>query len=221
MRIASSFALAVAAAATAAAAGHADTNRNELSFGGNARALRTSSANAVTGDNLAGLSIGAARDLALAPLPGLALWAEAGLTTGSADGVMFQTMATELRQLGLTGGLAARYRLHRLVTASARVALGAQRAELHVDGGGSVAQSGQAWGAVAATGAALDLFATSRPPFGIGMRVELGYLAAQGVGLAMHRDSADAVAPLAIRDLMLGQLDLSGPSFAVSVLGQF
>jgi hypothetical protein len=215
-------ALAAAAAATAAARGAAaDTNRNELSFGGQARALRSSSANAVTGDNLAGVSIGAARDLGLAPLPRLSLWAEAGLTTGTADGTMFQTMATELRQLGLTGGLAARYQLHRLITASARVSLGAERARLHIAGGGAYAQTGAAWGAAASAGAALDLFAASRPPFGIGIRLELGYVAAQAIGLSMHRDGPGPGAPIALDDLMLGHLDLGGPSAALSLLGQF
>ena len=61
MRIATTLTL-YAAAATAA---HADPGRDELSLGGNARALRSPSANAVTGDNLSGLSIGAARALGL------------------------------------------------------------------------------------------------------------------------------------------------------------
>src|SRR5215510_5031776 len=142
--------------AAAATAAHADTNCNELSIGGNARALRSSSADVLTGDNLSGVSIGAARDLGLAPLPGLAIWAEAGLVADSADGTMFQSMSTQIGELGLTGGLAARYRLHRLITASARAALGAQRVSVRVADGPS-SQSGSGWGAMAEASAALDL----------------------------------------------------------------
>jgi hypothetical protein len=213
-------AAAVAAATTIAATAHADTNRNELSLGGNARALRSSSANAVTGDNLSGASIGAARDLGLSPLPGVSLWAEAGLATGTADGTMFEALSTEVNELGLTGGLAARYRLHRLITASARVALGAQRVSLRITDS-PLPQSGSGWGALAQAGAAIDLLATAAPPFGIGVRVELGYVAAQGVGLALRRDGSGVANPLATSDLMIGRLDLSGPSASVSLLGQF
>jgi hypothetical protein len=225
-RAVSRIALAAAAAATAAAAGaHADTNRNELSLGGTARALRSSSANAITPDNLAGVSLGAAHDLGLALRPQLALWAEAGLTTGTASGVMFQSLSTDLDELGLTGGLAARYRVHRLIAVSARVALGAQRIHLRVgvpsSSSSSSSQSGDAWGATASAGAALDVFATARPPFGLGVRLELGYVAAQSVGLTLHRDMSDLPSPLALRDFMLGRVDLSGPSAAVSLLGQF
>jgi hypothetical protein len=216
-------ALVAAAVAATAAAAHADPNRNELSIGGNARALRSASADAVTGNNLSGVSIGAARDLGLPllpGLPGLSLWAEAGLSTGAADGTMFQTVATEIGELGLTGGLAARYRLHRLITASVRAGFGAQRTSLRI-GDSPSTQSGSAWGAVAQAGAALDLFATSRPPFGIGVRVELGYAAAQAVGLTLHRDATGIPTPIGVTEPMPGHLDLGGPSFAVSLLGQF
>ena len=216
MRIATTLTL-YAAAATAA---HTDPGRDELSLGCNARALRSPSANAVTGDNLSGLSIGAARALGLSPLPGLAIWAEAGLVVDSADGTMFQSMSTRIGELGLTGGLAARYRLHRLITASARVALGEQRVSLRVADGPS-SQAGSGWGAIAQAGAALDVFATSRPGFGLGLRAELGYVAARGVGLMLHRDAPGPSSPLGTTDLLLGHLDLGGPSLAVSLLGQF
>ncbi len=216
MRIATTLTL-WAAAATAA---HADPNRNELLLGGNARALRSPSANALTGDNLSGMSVGAARDLGLSPLPGVSLWAEVGLTSDSAGGTVFQSMSTEIGALGLTGGLAARYRLHRLITASVRASLGAERVSLRVTDTPS-SQSDSGWGAMAQANAAVDLFATSRPPFGIGLRAELGYVAARGVGLTLHRDAPGPASPLGTTDLMLGHLDLGGPSFAVSLLGQF
>jgi len=201
-------------------AAHADTNRDELWIGGGGRALRSSSANALTDDNLSGSSFGYARDLGLAVRPGLALWAEAGLATGSADGTMFQTLSTEISTLGLTGGLRARYQLHRLIAASARLALGAQRASVAISSSGGSA-SDHGWGAMASAGAALDLFAVARPPFGFGVRAELGYVAAQAIGLTARRDSPDDVLMLAMDEVTLGGLDLSGPTFAISLVGQF
>src|SRR5437016_14138617 len=108
MRILTGLVLVTAAAATTATAtAHADTNHDELWLGGGTRALRTASANALTAENLSGASLGYARDLGigLAGVPGLAVWAEAGMITGSAKGTMFQPMATDLSALGFTGAL--------------------------------------------------------------------------------------------------------------------
>ena len=216
------FTLAITTAASTAAL--ADPNANELSIGGTARALRSSSANAVTGDNLAGLALGAARDLGILDgggLPGLQLWAEAGLVATSADGTMFQSLSTSIGELGLTGGVAARYRLHRLIAASARLGFGAQRARLSIRDQAGTSASDHGWGAMAAAGAALDLVASARRQLGIGVRFELGYVAAQGIALTPHRDHAGDMIPLTMTELSIGHLDLSGPTLSVSVLGQF
>ncbi len=211
-----------AAAATATATAHADTNRDELWFGGGTRALRTPSANALTADNLDGASFGYARDLGVgvASLPGLAVWAEAGMTTGSAKGTMFQTMATDLGALGFTGGLRVRYPLHRLIAASVRAELGAQRVDLGITDHASSA-SDNGWGTIGAAGVALDGFALARPPFGIGVRAELGYVMAQAIALTPHGDDGGDALRLAMTAASLGSLDLSGPTFAVSLVGQF
>jgi len=222
MRAAISLLLAAATAAvTATPTAHADTNRDELWIGGGARALRSSSANALTGDNLAGTSFGLARDLDIALVPKLAVWAEAGMTTGDASGTMFQTLSTEINALGLTGGLRARYQLHRLIAASARLDLGAQRASLAISdrAGGSASDHG--WGAMAQGSAALDLFAVARSPFGIGLRAELGYVMAQAISLTAHRDVTSDTLMLPMTEVGLGHLDLSGPTFALSLVGQF
>jgi hypothetical protein len=107
-----------------------------------------------------------------------------------------------------------------MITARAGASLGTQRVSLRVADGPS-SQSGSGWGAMAQASAAVDLFATSRPPFGIGLRAELGYVAARGVGMTLHRDAPGPSSPLGTTDLMLGHLDLGGRSFAVSQLGQF
>jgi len=222
MRAAISLLLAAATAAVIATpAAHADTNRDELWIGGGTRGLGSSSANALTGDNLSGTSLGLARDLGIAVLPHLAVWAEAGLTTGDANGVMFQSLYTELNALGLTGGLRARYQLHRLIAASARLDLGAQRASLAISDHAGSSASDHGWGAMAQASAALDLFAVARPPFGIGLRAELGYVMAQAISLTAHRDATGDTLMLPMTEVGLGHLDLSGPTFALSLVGQF
>lgn len=197
-----------------------EANNDELWLGGGARALRSSSANALTHRNLAGSSFGYARDLGIATTPGVALWAEAGATIDDAEGAMFQTVSTQIDAVGLTGGLRARYSLHRLVTASARLDLGVQRLRVELgDASGSMSDHG--WGALASAAAALDLFALARRPFGIGVRLEAGYVAARAISLTPHRSSPDDVLELAMTELALGGLDLSGPSFTASLVAQF
>ena len=200
-------------------------HHDEVSLGGTARALRSPSANALTGANLAGMTLGVARnlghDLGISWSPGLTLWAEAGLVTGSADGTMFQALSTSIDALGLTGGLAARYRLHRRITAGARVAFGAQRARVAItDRSGTAYDHG--WGAMASAAAALDVFLVAPPRrFGLGLRLEAGYVAAQGIALTLHTDRPGDALPLAMTALSLGHLDLGGPTASLSLLGQF
>jgi len=200
-------------------------HHDEVSLGGTARALRSSSANALTGTDLAGVTLGVARnlghDLGVSLSPGLTLWAEAGLVTGSADGTMFQSLSTSIDALGLTGGLAARYRLHRRIAAGARVAFGAQRARVAItDRSGTAYDHG--WGAMASAAAALDVFLVTPPRrFGLGLRLEAGYVAAQGIALTLHTDRPGDAIPLTMTALSLGHLDLSGPTAALSLLGRF
>ena len=204
-----------------AAPARAESNRHELWIGGSARALRSPSANALTDANLSGSSLGYAHDLGISLVPGSAIWLEAGVTTGAADGTMFKTMTTELTTLDLTGGLRARYALHRLIVASARLDLGAQRVRVNISDP-STSGSDHSWGPIASVGTALDVFAKASAPFGIGMRVELGYVVAPGLSLTPHRPVADDdVIMLPRTDFALGKLDLGGPSFTVSLLGQF
>jgi hypothetical protein len=200
------------------------SRRDEISLGLAARALRSPSANALTGANLAGGTVGIARDLGrdlgASLIPRLTLWAEAGLVTGSAEGMMFQSLSTSIDALAVTGGIAARYRLHRRLSAAARVALGAQRARVDIRSAGATA-SDHGWGAMASTAAALDVFLTTAPRFGLGLRIEAGYIAAQGIALTPHTDRPGDAIPIAMTELSLGHLDLGGPTASLSVLGQF
>jgi len=206
---------------SASTSASADTNRDELWFGGDFRALRSSSANALTDANLAGVSFGYARDLGIAVLPRLAVWAEAGMAIGGTTGTMFQTLSTDLSTIGLTGGLRARYQLHRLIVASARLAFGAQRARVAITDSSGSSASDHGWGSMAQASAALDLFAVTRPPFGFGVRAEFGYVAAQAIGLTARRDTSGDTLMLPANEIPLGGLDLSGPAFTISFVGQF
>jgi hypothetical protein len=202
------------------------THHDEVSLGATARALRSPSANALTGANLAGVSLGIARDLGhdlgVSLAPAFTLWAEAGLITGSADGTMFQSLSTAIDELGLTGGLAARYRLHRRLTASARVAFGAQRVRAAITDSTGTTAYDHGWGAMSSAGAALDLFLLNPPRrFGLGLRLEAGYVATQGIALTLHTDRPGDAIPLTMTELSIGHLDLSGPSAGLSLLGQF
>jgi hypothetical protein len=242
MRTRLAIALVALAASSAHAGGDTDagtppaqtvrSNHTEISVGAAARALRSPSANALTGANLAGGAFGLARDLGhdlglgLSLEPRLSLWLEAGLTTGSARGTMFQSMSTTIDAYNLTAGLAARYRIFERLTASARVALGAQRVRVAIDPhSGTVAGDeppyDHAWGALATAGVAVDVFALARPPFGLGVRLEAGYVAARPFDVNLHVDPPDDAVTLAMISSSLGRLDLSGPSLTVSLLGQF
>ena len=201
-----------------AAAAHADP-RNELSIGGAARALRSPSANAVTDRNLGGTSVGAAHDIGVDFGP-TSLWASAGLTTGSTDGTMFQRLTTKIDALALTGGLGARYALHRLIHLSARLELGAQRVRLDIDDG-SAAVSDRAWGSVAAASAAIDLIGRLGQRLGFGFRVEAGYTMTQAISLTPHRRIDGDTLMLPMTDASIGNLDLGGPTLGASLVGQF
>jgi hypothetical protein len=201
-----------------AAAAHADP-RNELSIGGAARALRSSSANAITDRNLGGASVGAAHDLGV-DLGPASLWASAGLTTGSTEGAMFRNVSTKLEALALTGGLGARLALHRLITLSARIELGAQRVRLDIDDG-SASVSDHAWGRMAAASVALDLIGRPGSRLGFGFRVEAGYAMTEAIGLSPQREVPGDALLLPMSDASIGNLDLGGPTLAASLVGQF
>jgi hypothetical protein len=210
-----------AALALLAATGHAEPGNDELWLGGSVRALNAGSANAVTPADLGGGSLGYARALGISPQPGIALWLDLGMFSGSAKGEMFQTIDTTLTSVAGTAGLRARYNLHRLIAASARLDLGVQRAALSLDDRTGIAAADHGWGTLAAASAALDLFANARGPFCFGVRFEYGYTLAQSIELTPRRAVSSDVLELAMTEASLGRLDLSGPTFTASLVAQF
>ncbi|HWO17578.1 MAG TPA: hypothetical protein VNO30_02340 [Kofleriaceae bacterium] len=211
--------LLIAAAAAPARAG----DRNELTIGSWNRALRSASANAVTDDNLTGGALTYARDLALHPVPGLAVWATGAFSWAGAEGTMFRTLATDVGALGLSAGGRARYHLHERVALSGRLDLGAARTKLRIEDSMGHAAGDARWGAIATAAAALDLYAIAGPRFSLGLRAELGYTAASAPELTAEPDGdGDGDTILLPRsEASLGHLDLGGRFFGFSLVSQF
>jgi hypothetical protein len=196
--------------------------RNELSYGGGFRALHSSSANAVTEDSLAGGQLGYARSLDLPILPDVQLWAEAGFGWGGTDGMMFQTLSTEVSSINFTAGGRARYELHRLAVASAHIDLGTARAAFSLRDDAGHTASDHGWGALTNVGAALDLFAIRSKRFALGLRVDFGYVYASGIDLvATPESSSDGTLQLQMTAAGLGSLDLSGATFNAGLVSTF
>lgn len=213
--------LSFTAVTTAAATAHAE--RNELAFGGSARALRTTSANALTDDGLGGGTLAYARRLDLELLPGLELWPEAAFGWGAAWGTMFQTIETELDTLSFTLGARARYMVwRRHVAATARVDLGTVRAAVALRDANGRGAADHGWGATTSAAAGLELYVIRKPTFGLGVRFELGAVAASPIELTAKpvEDRGDMLS-LDTMATSLGSLNLSGPFFATSLVGQF
>jgi hypothetical protein len=224
--IATAFAAAGLAASLSATA-HADPDHIEVSLGASARALRSASANALTDRDLGGVALGVAREIGRdlgidsgpGALAGLSLWVEAGVITSTATGTMFQSLSTSIEGVAVTGGLGARYRLHRVVDLDLHAGLGAQRARVAISDTTTTAYD-HGWGLVAAASAGVDIFAVRRP-FGLGARLEAGYALAQGIAMTPHTDQPGDARPLAMTAAGLGRLDLSGPSASLSAFAQF
>jgi hypothetical protein len=196
--------------------------RHEISVGGGMRALHTPSANAVTDESLGGGQYGYAHILDLDVMPDLSLWAHAGMEWGTTEGTMFQTLTTEVSMVGFTAGARARYDLHRLAVVSARLDLGTQRAAFSLRDGNGHTASDAGWGAVTSVGGSLDLFAIRMRKFALGVRFDLGYVAASGINLVATPESgSEGTLKLQMTAAGLGTLDLSGATFGCSVVSRF
>jgi len=207
--------LLVAGATTTASAGN-----HEVTFGSFNRALRSSSANAVTDDTLGGGQLGVARALGLGLYPRLEVWATAGFGWGAASGTLFQSMTTEVDTLGFTLGGRARYALHRHLQASARLDLGTARTALSLTGNGHTV-SDASWGGTATTALGLDVMLVAKPRFSLGFRFELGYVTATAVALSPREASDSSKIELDAMQASIGRLDLGGRFLSFAILSQF
>jgi hypothetical protein len=201
-------------------AGTAHAGDNELTITETTRALRTSSANAVTADSLLGGALGYARRIS--EIPHLELWVTGTFAWGVADGQMFQTMSTELDTLALTVGGQLRYALHRRIVASARLDVGSARAALSIDDDAGHTASDHGWGAITSAGLGIDCYAIRGERFSLGLRFELAAVATSSIPLtATPTSGSDDTLALEMTAASLGSLNLSGPAFGASLVGQF
>lgn len=193
---------------------------NELSVGSSDRALRSSSADAVTGDSLAGGQLGLAHQLHV-DLPGVTVSATMGLWWGSAKGTLFD-LATDLGQSAYLVGGRARYAVVPHIAASAGVQVGLAHTSLALTDAMDRKVADSAWGGIAEGALGVDLLAIDTPRFSLGIRIELGYVAAAAVTLAGKQARPDdGTLHLQMTQASLGQLDLSGPYAGVSVMSAF
>ncbi len=198
----------------------AHAGNNELSIASTNRALRTTSASSVTEDSLIGGTLTYSRRAAL--LPRLELWAQTSFAWGSSDGTMFQTLATEIDTLAFTAGGRLRYDIRRWLVASARLDVGATRAAfaLHDDAGHNARDAG--WGAITSAALGIDCYAFRGERYALGVRLELGAVATSSIPLTATPDSgSEGTLHLEMTAASLGSLDLSGPAFAASIVGEF
>lgn len=205
-----------------ATAGIANAGTNEISVGETTRALRSRSADAMTTNSLDGGTLTYAHALAIDTVPDVDLWAEAALDWGGADGSMFQTLTTKINSSGLMVAGRARYALHPRVAASARLAIGAMRTSLRIEDTTGRGASDHGMAEQVTGSLALDVQAIRARRLSLGVRLELGYVEATSVALVAHADTvSDGTLMLPMQDASLGKLDLSGPSFGVTVFSQF
>jgi hypothetical protein len=215
--------LAILAVASPAIADDDSSHANEVTLGGSTRGLRSHSAEAFTGDDLGGGALMYARELFQLPIPGLGVWAEAGLAWGSSDGTMFQTMTTEIDTFELRAGGRLRYQVLRRLAIGGRLDVGSARASASIVPSSGATLSDARWGALASVAATADIYAIATSRITLGLRVEVGYDQASAVALHAHASSSassDTIL-LPMMDASLGHLDLSGPSLAISAIGRF
>ncbi|MFT3692081.1 MAG: hypothetical protein QM831_02990 [Kofleriaceae bacterium] len=195
---------------------------NEISVGSNFRALHSSSANALSGDNLGGGGFGYAHTLGIEMPFGLTTWVDANAQFFGVDGTMFQSISTTTEAQLLTAGLHVSYHPWSWVGVNAGVGFGAEHVDLTlVDSMGNQSDDGN-WGAVGRANVQVDLVGGKRAKFGI--RGELGYLAAQAVQLTPKRDRSDGDSDtiyLPVMQASLGHLDLSGVYGGFTLFSQF
>jgi hypothetical protein len=193
----------------------------EISVGSSTRALP--GADPVTADSLVGGGVGLGRRLDLDLPSHFELWAEASSLWSGATGAMFQTLTTNLFDVTLTAGAHLRYHPFRDIAIGGALALGYQHASLSIEDTMGHTASDTAWGPVARASLQLDVLAVDRPGFALGLRAELGYLAAAGIAMTPVEDRSDSSDTLHIpmQEASVGHLDLGGPFFTFGLVSQF
>jgi len=200
----------------------ADTN-HEAFVGSHIRALRSSSANALTDDSIAGPVFGYGYRLPFDIMPKLDLWGTGMVAIGFVDGQMFQTLETHTSSVQMTAGVRARYSLWRqYVVANARLDLGAQRAAVSLEDMAGHTARDTGWGAISTAAVGLEVTPLALRSVAIGFRAELGYVATQGIGLtAKSKGAPEDTIELDRMAASLGHLDIGGRYFSFTLMTRF
>lgn len=194
--------------------------RNEVMLGSSTRAMRASSADAVTESSLGGGVIGYAREIDLGLMPELQTWATGSFAWGSADGTMFSTLTTELTTQTFAFGGRARYSVLRRLAVGGRLDLGPSRAGLTLtEGTRTLHDSG--WGVATTAAVSVDALALALPSLKFGVRFELGYTLTSKVDLAPGEANDATMIQLETSQASFGHLDVGGKFLSVTLLSQF
>lgn len=188
----------------------------ELTIGSQVRALRSPSADAVTGDDYVGGRITAGRMLDVPTIAGVDLYATVGFDWGGASGSMFN-QSTDVSTYALTLGGHARYQLYKHVSLIAGLDVGMQHASLTLGDD----MSDGAWGVMTRGIVAVELLAADSPGFGFGLRIEAGYTLDQKIALSPTPPKDDSTITIMTSTSSIGHLDMSGPSIGFSAITRF
>ncbi len=194
--------------------------RNEVMLGSFTRAMRASSADAVTESSLGGGVLGYAREIDLDLMPKLQTWATGNFAWGSADGTMFSTLTTELTTQTFSAGGRARYSVFRHLAVGGRLDLGPSRAGLTLREGARTLHD-SAWGLATTAAVSVDVLGLAFPSFTFGLRVELGYTLTSKLDLAPSEANDSSMIQLEMSQASLGHLDVGGKFFSLNAVSQF
>ncbi|MBA3503138.1 MAG: hypothetical protein H0T65_22450, partial [Deltaproteobacteria bacterium] len=200
---------------------HADV-KHEATLGSQIRALRTPSANALTGDSLVGPMLGYAHRLPWR-FGKLDLWGTSNLARGFVDGEMFQTLSTHVSSVQAAVGVRALYPAWRdIVLATARIDGGVQRVSVALADEADHSASDSGWGATSTAALGVELAPLWVDAFAIGIRAELGYVVTSSIDLDARSEGApEDTIELDRMAASLGHLDLGGRYFSLTILGRF
>lgn len=193
----------------------------EISVGSVVHLARSSSADAVSSDDVIGMGdVGLAVELG--PVPFFdAAYAELHVWGGGTGAEDFQQIGADLHLLGGQLGLKGMRRLWPRVRGFARLDAGLVRGALTLDGGDHRLASEDV-ALLGYVGAGIDLLALERGELAFGLRLEAGYTAARPLAFSASPDHPDDdLARIETRAASLGELDASGWSWRVGFVGRF
>lgn len=224
--------LVLAAAAVCLLASPAAADRYELSLGSSTRYMHSSSVDALTGDDSAGVfSMAAGFKLDRPTLLGLDLLVDVAYEGGTATGTTFQRMHSETSMHAGLLGARLRWNVSERGSFYGRGAVALTRLRLDLidayDDGPRVGDRG--WSGGVYLGGGIEVLPIrrvrdQRERFALGFRLEGGYLATSAVtmrAVPRGQDVMDGAIRIPTEFASLGDLDISALSLRFAVVGRF